>query len=140
MCARPLQRSSRPDSRAPDLSLPSSSGLSASCLSARQRYPQICLCFLILRLHAGIVIVGAALLHRGKTNAMMWLPWRNIAQAVAPPVAWSEDEDAQRSALVALDAVGMARFLPRSAALCALGMQVTIEVTSGAPAVAPAAC
>ena len=75
-----------------------------------------------------------------KPNAMMWLPWRNIAQAVAPPVAWSEDEGAQRSALVALDAVGMARFLPRSAALCALGMQVTIEVTSGAPAVAPAAC
>jgi hypothetical protein len=65
---------------------------------------------------------------------------QHIAQAVAPPVAWSEDEDAQRSALVALDAVGMARFLPRSAALCALGMQVTIEVTSGAPAVAPAAC
>jgi len=73
-------------------------------------------------------------------RAMMWLPWRNITQAVAPPVAWSEDEDAQRSALVALDAVGMARFLPRSAALCALGMQVTIEVTSGAPGVAPAAC
>jgi hypothetical protein len=70
---------------------------------------------------------------------MVQFPWREAPQKVARAVTWGGSAGVgSRSAIVALDAVGMAHFVPRSKALCYLGMRVTINVTGGdASATAP---
>ena len=56
------------------------------------------------------------------------------------PVIWGDDVAGPRAAVVALDAVGMARFIPQSKALCSLGISVTINVTGGDVSEVPPSC
>eukprot|EP01043_Picozoa_sp_COSAG02_P001286 COSAG02_NODE_27_length_51735_cov_86.076749_2_plen_1261_part_00 len=74
-------------------------------------------------------------------TAMVHFPWRGAPQKVERAVAWGGSAGVgPRSAIVALDAVGMAHFVPRSKSLCYLGLRVTINVTGGDMTATPPNC